>query len=640
MYQEDLQGFVSEESVAKILSHVPLDMPCSSPSESADKTEVSNVNEYAMNIFHLSSSSNLTAKSSSFLEVLIIANTQNYEKNMIMSRRSSYQKILALEKGGVQVVERDINLPLDLILSAAVCLVWYETRNIGDGSEAFANVHSVPAFIENIATKILMSLSSSFSCCILVFEGESNFLASIMELSDMLYAAAASLDLNLQLFCSPLPESTDEIILNCIRTTNFLDRGLYPPMPESESLAESFLTRFPSLNPLSAHAILSSGGMLVDFLEWSHERRMQAVGKYKMPAESISLFNALCRFGELGESKSVMTDCSSIDSDNSGGTLQPERKRQRYGLKSRNSSMPMDESFYFQPNLLNHSRILHKNPDINSSKISNLVGNKLLGRSQQHEELINYNDNFLDEQYASISRSEFNLNKSELKSEPPIRSFLPSSRISLGHSNSFPKSLDLRSEEDWVSFDHKHGLEKETCRLKTTSSNPHLPTKKTKCDNRPADGLGLFTKEEKTPNFSDFLPSNSIQSFQRSILTTEFLSRVNDKRRMPQQPSYKKSGSSKGKAAYQKRSPSIIDSFRFQGGSQHVKEAVNRRNLPRELSKESALITPTWTPVDKRARQNLSFMRNGNEKQSRLVWRRRDSPRVDCSLSTRHRGEF
>ena len=80
---------------------------------------------------------------------------------------SSYQKILAMEKGGVQVVERDINLPLDLIFSAAVCLVWYEVRNIWD-TTATVEASDIYTFMEGIATNILMSLSFAFSSCILV----------------------------------------------------------------------------------------------------------------------------------------------------------------------------------------------------------------------------------------------------------------------------------------------------------------------------------------------------------------------------------------------------------------------------------------------------------------------------------------
>ncbi|KAG0484447.1 hypothetical protein HPP92_008526 [Vanilla planifolia] len=269
---------ISMEGIAAYMSHLQWclnDEKCERPSSpslvnkaspsSVQKKEVFH-DEQIMNLMHFPTSKETTVKGSSAPEVLIIVNTQNHEKNMIMSRRSSYQKILALENGDVQVVERDINLPLDLICSAAVCLVWYEARNV-EKTDAAVKLSEVPSFVENIATKILMSLSHSFSGCILIFEGESKFLASIMESSDMLYAAAASLELNLQLFCSHMPDSTDEIILNCIKTIGIIDRGLYPAMPESESISESFLTRFPSLNPLSAHAILSSGGILVEF--WS-----------------------------------------------------------------------------------------------------------------------------------------------------------------------------------------------------------------------------------------------------------------------------------------------------------------------------------------------------------------------------------
>ena len=148
-----------------------------------------------------------------------------------------------------------------------------------------------------------------------------------MEASDSLYASAAGLDMNLQLFFSQMPKSTDQIILNCAR--NVVRKNQAPPdIPESESLAESFLTAFPSIIPLSAHMILSSGS-LVDFLGWSHEQRTQAVEKYCLPPQNIYLFSALCKFGELGESRSVMTECSSVDSDISSALLQSTRKKKK-----------------------------------------------------------------------------------------------------------------------------------------------------------------------------------------------------------------------------------------------------------------------------------------------------------------------
>ena len=147
-----------------------------------------------------------------------------------------------------------------------------------------------------------------------VFEGDPHSLSAVMESSDSLYAAAASLMMNVQIFFSCTPKLTDEIVLSCIRNVNMLNKAPSPDIPESESLAESFLTKFPSVNPLSAYIILSCGGSLVEFLNWSHERRIQAIEKYLLSPQSISLFNALCKFGELGESRSVRTEGSSVDS--------------------------------------------------------------------------------------------------------------------------------------------------------------------------------------------------------------------------------------------------------------------------------------------------------------------------------------
>ncbi|KAF6137777.1 hypothetical protein GIB67_040485, partial [Kingdonia uniflora] len=59
----------------------------------------------------------------SFPDTVAIVNTQEFGEEMLISRRSSYQKILVMGKGGAQVVEREIDLPVDLIFSAAICLV-------------------------------------------------------------------------------------------------------------------------------------------------------------------------------------------------------------------------------------------------------------------------------------------------------------------------------------------------------------------------------------------------------------------------------------------------------------------------------------------------------------------------------------
>ncbi|RDX67854.1 Protein SHORTAGE IN CHIASMATA 1, partial [Mucuna pruriens] len=280
-----------------------------------------------------------------FPGTVIVVNTQHVDKEMIMSRRSSYQVILAMEKEGIQVVERDLVLPADIILSSAICLAWYDSRNLGKkATPATEASSSLPLCIENIATDVLTLLSFYFRGCFLVFEGEFNFLSTVMESSDGLYAAAASLGIDLQIFFSYSPELTNEIMVSCIRSVTNMTRGLYPKMQDSVTLAESFLMEFPGINPLTAHSILSSGVMLNEFLEWSHEQRMHVLEKYLVPEETISLFSVFCRYGEREDSKSIMTDCSSsvssgLDSDRYC-LYQVENERKR---KNPISSYQIDE---------------------------------------------------------------------------------------------------------------------------------------------------------------------------------------------------------------------------------------------------------------------------------------------------------
>ncbi|KAL0317780.1 UNVERIFIED_CONTAM: protein SHORTAGE IN CHIASMATA 1 [Sesamum angustifolium] len=277
----------------------------------------------------LASKENLSSKPL-FPDTIIIVNTRNFNEEMVISRRSTYQRILEMEKEGAQVVERDICLPVDVIVSSAVSVTWYDCRNIGRKASAPDEAFScLPLCVESIAASILTSLSFAFSCCILVhyfsfqiFEGECNFLVSIMESSDELYAAAASLGIDIQLFCSYSSEMTEEILLSCISVAAKLSRSLYPKMMDSESLAESFLTAFPSINPLSAHAILSSDAILGKFLELSNGGRICALQKYQVPDVSITLLSAISRYGEREDSRSGMTDCSSSVSIADSGNVQ------------------------------------------------------------------------------------------------------------------------------------------------------------------------------------------------------------------------------------------------------------------------------------------------------------------------------
>lgn len=105
---------------------------------------------------------------SSCPEQLVIMNTQNLIKEMIVSRRSTYQKLLSLEKERVQVVERDSSLPADIIVTASICLVWYESKNLFSIVDQTEDSSCLSSCIEHIATNVLLQLSFAFTSCYLV----------------------------------------------------------------------------------------------------------------------------------------------------------------------------------------------------------------------------------------------------------------------------------------------------------------------------------------------------------------------------------------------------------------------------------------------------------------------------------------
>lgn len=491
-----------------------------------------------------------------------------------------------------------------------------------------------------------------------IFEGGSDFLAAVLESSDALYAAAASLDMNLQLFCSYMPESTDQIILNCIRNVTKLGRGLYPSMPESETLGESFLTRFPSINPLSAHAILSSGGTLVEFLEWSHEHRIRAIGKYHVPDESISLFGTLCRYGEMGESKSVMTECSSADSDINSGLLQSPRKRKRSASRTFSmpindvSDVPLNETVdemrlpqAFQPyqlrkfsNIQNKLRdtaghSLGKRQAVNISMMSNHDGNDKVGREYPNEdfsdEVIDHGYT-LDEMLPCKSKTSSFFRRSESKSEPAIRSSPPTNREAFNTNShcTFPTSAEINHEKNKWTYLKDQNLTLDDKIFENTAINSgkndiHFKQqdylKKDVIQDCTRNILGLSTQERLPPLYGESpypSPNQSTRPQQFPGWTIEFLHRVKKKSRGHQQTlscntclNCTRSLKNKDPPS-RRRSPSIFDSYRYQGSTQ-TKQTVKqkwRKDIKVQLNsnneeKKSSLINPTWTPIDKRARQ-------------------------------------
>ena len=74
-----------------------------------------------------------------------------------------------MEKNGIQTVERELILPLDLILTASHCLIWYDVKGVRNTVAEAGGGSQIARFMETLATSILMSVSFAFSCCILVW---------------------------------------------------------------------------------------------------------------------------------------------------------------------------------------------------------------------------------------------------------------------------------------------------------------------------------------------------------------------------------------------------------------------------------------------------------------------------------------
>ncbi|XP_019192546.1 PREDICTED: uncharacterized protein LOC109186838 isoform X1 [Ipomoea nil] len=658
----------------------------------------------------------------SFPDTIIVVNTQNFDKQMVISRRNTYQKILALEKKGAQVIERDLHHPVDVIISAAICIAWYDCKNIAkkatSSDEAFS---CLPLCVENIAASILTSLSFAFSGCILVFEGENSFLDGIMESSDELYAAAASLGIDIQIFCSYCSEMTENIILSCIEAESRTNRGLFPKVSELETLAESFLTMFPSINPLSAHAILSSVSMLLEFLEWSPEHRFHVVQKYQVSYESISLLSALSRYGEREESKSGMTECSSSVSSVPGseplhfGSNSGMRKRKYAGnLQDLEDSLLctsdpnyswisektdiFDElgksSLSFDNNLFGQPLGLETNMTMNPHNSSQpydfqIARDPELGDEMNKADVISIGACFpprqtldgsainkMDRQSGKDSRNAYKdfigevidiedthaVSKKistancaylspllhEVDQDLTTRIPKAARKLSFGTSNlsTFPTSDKIDSCSDvWISIRDQGQSSRERINWQPgigINRNSTLLEY-----NNGVSGGGQSQKEVQ--NLHDHLLQerntvtplssaiNSSQLLQGSPWTIEFLNRIREKSRSRQHsilskvsaPSY---GYPRTRSKGTKRSPSIFEFYKYQGqgaSERSIEQKKQKRFIrPSSSSKvemASASHLPTWTPIDKKAKQTLSFATNGSGGQTKLVWSDRDS---------------
>ncbi|CAH8383611.1 unnamed protein product [Eruca vesicaria subsp. sativa] len=730
----------------EVLNFVPLESVCSAgSSETTKESEFNSVPQECGRKTGVNEQGVLSDQ-----RAVIVVNTKTVDKEMIISRRRTYQKVLAMEREGVQVVERDSDLPVDLMLSPAICLVWYDCGNVSKKSDATIGASSSSlSWIGDIATNVLTSLSFGFSTCVMVFEGEPTSLATVMDSSDELYAAAGSLGISLQIFCSSSADLTDEIILRCIKSS-VKSSQVHTKMPESETLAESFLTKFPSVNPLTAHVILSSAGSLLEFMKLPHTSKVQMLQKYHVPEESVELFSSLCRYGAREDSKSVMTDSSSSissgpDSDTHHFSVHSGSKRKQYstgkdeidmddlvhrvpstefsGTKRKHSGdFQLDDSwsskdhemFHFDPVTefpdapLKPSGIIHpndswpsKDPERfdkksgpgSSSKDAfwendfgvqdNLPGfeswsfpvtdefmSQNRGRKFPVMGKVNLHDTRNSENFMGDYKGEvINIEDSKFLKEDfppspgynrysPVVSDVDDQRKSksarkLSFSESiqpiFPTSAEINFSSERLPTENDY-------RNVSTSSSPsrgyvdNYPAKRQRTlleevlTRRSAVSTTDHPFQEEISHFGRSPLSNATPSpdpVQGSPWTIDFLNRVREKtiERKQQQslqqslPSYitpsslETRGRNLNKSNIKRKSPSVIELFKHKGGNarsrvpeeRKQKRSKNSSASPQHERSDSLL--RSFTPIDKRAKQTLSYAVNGSGRQTKLLWK-------------------
>ncbi|CAN6483946.1 unnamed protein product [Victoria cruziana] len=560
------------------------------------------------------------ASSSLFPSIVVIANTKKFRHELLMSRRSSYQKILSMEKDGIQVVEREMHLPVDLVLSSATCLLWLDAKRVVASSPKIIPP-SIPLCVESIATELIMLLSSCFSDCILIFEGETGFHSAVMESSDSLYAAAASLDMHLQLFFSGSSDFTDNIVVSCIRHALKLNKFPCPAMLESETLAESFLASFPSINPLSAHVLVSCEVTISDIFEWSCKQRLQAVQKYHVPEESIVLFSVLCRFGDVGESMSGVTECSStvssaLSSDSSYRKMQSPRKKQKYSKCARLFDIQTNEHLHFvQERIYNSTykasikfpshpdNVCFNNRDsfsIPSSEIAHPIPDlqlepgaswtrQLKWHGLYHEDIkkepMDSKLPILDQDF-SFHENQFWAWKSEgirkgtdglmTNCDCPFL-FGPSNLAGLASADSCIHS------DIWTPFmDSKHSLNKEICGQNPKAKREGFCEKKEVLQETNAKRKSRNIQLQEGVTSPGYVDNSYLQSYglQNGLPSTvEFLKRIKLKMKMRDKfivANYSGKASSK-KGSSKRKSLSSLDSYKYEGSSSKEKNMNNQK---------------------------------------------------------------
>lgn len=103
--------------------------------------------------------------------VIVVLNTLQSEIGpVLLQRRRSYQRILGLDNEDLQVVERDYEIPVDLILSPSTALIIYTRENMYRLRPETCNTNSdiFSGLLDSIVEGHVKAMSLSFQMCFMV----------------------------------------------------------------------------------------------------------------------------------------------------------------------------------------------------------------------------------------------------------------------------------------------------------------------------------------------------------------------------------------------------------------------------------------------------------------------------------------
>ncbi|OAE30513.1 hypothetical protein AXG93_424s1060 [Marchantia polymorpha subsp. ruderalis] len=563
-------------------------------------------------------------------DMTIVANVSEQSEHKLAERRGLYQKILCLEKNNIQFVEREFRLPVDLVLSPATCLVIYTWQIL---QKLVQKVDSKQISLRNEIETILKAISFSYQNCILIFEGPTDFTSAVLDVLCDIQAIAIFFGLHVQWFTSDGLEVTDKIVMKSIeaaRQSKLLEA--YPAMTEAPTIAEAFLTEFPSVNPLTAHAVLSSGCPLRTFFSVTLDQQFALVEGFGVPKHSLELFKAQCVFREVGTPD--RSNWLRISSQTNQKKVTHDDLKD-VGMSDRQRNVPLTSDFTGITNLLTY-----KEPDIDLDIYSPLSDREKDFESwRRNLELPNIfeedGDARMEKSRKTVSFSETTLFRefppaSEVTGDPKPTAmdfelkedYLPPKCNNVGHrSHEFVDQESFRSEEEPVGlstpFDDILSFLQPTHR----EEGRFVPSRHklgTSLSTWGEDGSGrrMFYStndkniEQSTGSVDSESPltPNTFSAFEDFFISTDKQGSQNGK----PQSSIPSSPCSSKPASKKQLSQTSLDRFRYQAQDSKISRSSKTaprfsKNYPRD--KERNLCTPrsslvrSYVPADKKSKK-------------------------------------